>query len=64
MKGMAEELAPSVRVNAVTPGFVKTPRLSEIAGEKGWNASAKVIPIDAGLDQGGNDARMAGPAVA
>ncbi len=47
VKGMAQELAPSVRVNSVAPGFVKTPRLIEIVGEKGGDALAKVIPIGA-----------------
>ncbi|RMA59953.1 NAD(P)-dependent dehydrogenase (short-subunit alcohol dehydrogenase family) [Acidovorax sp. 100] len=34
-----------VRVNAVAPGYVRTPRLNERLDEDAWNAIGKVIPI-------------------
>ena len=34
-----------VRINAVAPGYVRTPRLNERLDEDAWNAIGKVIPI-------------------
>jgi NAD(P)-dependent dehydrogenase (short-subunit alcohol dehydrogenase family) len=46
--GMGLELGPShVRVNAVAPGFVRTPRLNTMLDEGNWNEIAKLIPLGA-----------------
>jgi NAD(P)-dependent dehydrogenase (short-subunit alcohol dehydrogenase family) len=34
-----------VRINAVAPGFVRTPRLNQRLGDEAWEAIGKVIPI-------------------
>lgn len=42
---MGVELAPAgVRVNAIAPGFVRTPRLDEILGDEQWGRIADRIP--------------------
>lgn len=34
-----------VRINAIAPGYVRTPRLNQRLGDEAWNAISKVIPI-------------------
>ena len=52
------EYAPrGVRVNAVAPGYVRTPRLNQRLDEEAWSAIGKVIPIG----RAGTPAEIAGP---
>jgi NAD(P)-dependent dehydrogenase (short-subunit alcohol dehydrogenase family) len=45
---MGKELGPShVRVNAVAPGFVRTPRLNTMLDESQWDELGKIIPLGA-----------------
>jgi NAD(P)-dependent dehydrogenase (short-subunit alcohol dehydrogenase family) len=45
---MGKELGPSrVRVNAVAPGFVRTPRLNSMLDEAQWHELGKIIPLGA-----------------
>lgn len=44
---MSKELAPKVRINAVAPGFVRTPRLNQMLSEEKWAEIAKIIPVGA-----------------
>jgi NAD(P)-dependent dehydrogenase (short-subunit alcohol dehydrogenase family) len=41
----AEYARRKVRINAVAPGYVRTPRLNQRLGEDAWEAIGKVIPI-------------------
>src|SRR5258707_1213588 len=43
--GGAESARRQVRINAVAPGYVRTPRLNQRLGEEAWDAISKVIPI-------------------
>lgn len=48
VRGAAVEYAPRrVRINAIAPGYVRTPRLNQRLDEHAWNAIGKVIPAGA-----------------
>jgi NAD(P)-dependent dehydrogenase (short-subunit alcohol dehydrogenase family) len=56
--GAALELAASnVRINAVAPGFTRTPRLVAMLSEEQWRAVDKIIP----RGSAGTPAEIAGP---
>ena len=55
---MGSELGPArVRVNAVAPGFVRTPRLNTMLNEPQWEALGKQIPLGAAA----SSSEIAGP---
>jgi NAD(P)-dependent dehydrogenase (short-subunit alcohol dehydrogenase family) len=55
---MGSELGPvRVRVNAVAPGFVRTPRLNTMLNESQWEALGKQIPLGAAA----SSSEIAGP---
>jgi NAD(P)-dependent dehydrogenase (short-subunit alcohol dehydrogenase family) len=55
---MGQELGPSgVRVNAIAPGFVRTPRVSALFSDSQWAAIEEQIPIGVA----GTTPQMAGP---
>ena len=55
---MGGGLGPArVRVNAVTPGFVRTPRLNTMLNEPQWEALGKQIPLGAAA----SSSEIAGP---
>ena len=49
--GMSHELGPKkIRVNAVAPGFVRTPRLNMMLSEENWKQIGALIPVGAAAD--------------
>lgn len=58
VRAMADEMGPmGTRVNAIAPGWTKTPRLVERLGEERWRIVDEAIP----RGQAGDAAEIAGP---
>jgi NAD(P)-dependent dehydrogenase (short-subunit alcohol dehydrogenase family) len=58
VRAMADEMGPTgTRVNAIAPGWTKTPRLAERLGEEKWRVVDEAIP----RGHAGDPAEIAGP---
>lgn len=59
-KVLAAEWAPDVRVNAIAPGYMKTPLVREVMGDEEWYESTRELHL---LDRFGEPSEVVGGAV-